>query len=334
MFYENLLAEAQEVTQLGTKGERKKTTDRIDADKSEANQSVPYTRKCKKRSRSSQSNHDQEVPAGETETSSNNSCRDKVRSSKEDSNLLFYSQTGDIEMIKKLLKACPSINIDVQDRFGWTPLMCATVSGQLDVVNYLLGKGAGRYLCNFQNQNACDLAKACGFRSIKETIEQFQIRSLSTKEQDKCTPFFCDKCNATFKETSLKDHQSSTLHLFNMNLKPKIDTFMIPKSNIGYKLMQKSGWDCEKGLGPEGKGQRLPIKTVLKRDRHCLGSKVVNKKKITHFGPYDSKATLSSPGSSKSRIMSAAAASRKERRKRERRDKEWERNLRQSMDFN
>jgi hypothetical protein len=36
-------------------------------------------------------------------------------------------------------------------------------------------------------------------------------------------------------------------------------------------MMLRSGWDGRKGLGPEGQGQRYPVKTILKKDRKCLG---------------------------------------------------------------
>jgi hypothetical protein len=47
-------------------------------------------------------------------------------------------------------------------------------------------------------------------------------------------------------------------------------------------MMLRSGWDGRKGLGPEGHGQRYPVKTILKKDRKCLGSLKEEKPKIMY----------------------------------------------------
>jgi hypothetical protein len=59
--------------------------------------------------------------------------------------------------------------------------------------------------------------------------------------------------------------------------------------------MLRSGWDGRKGLGPEGQGQRYPVKTILKKDRKCLGSLKEEKPKITHFNANEKKAIQRNP---------------------------------------
>ena len=53
-------------------------------------------------------------------------------------------------------------------------------------------------------------------------------------------------------------------------------------------MMLNSGWQSNKGLGPQGKesGKLYPVRTELKRDRHGLDFKK-NDKKVTHFQAFD-----------------------------------------------
>ena len=53
-------------------------------------------------------------------------------------------------------------------------------------------------------------------------------------------------------------------------------------------MMLHSGWQSNKGLGPQGKesGKLYPVRTELKRDRHGLDFKK-NDKKVTHFQAFD-----------------------------------------------
>lgn len=88
---------------------------------------------------------------------------------------------------------------------------------------------------------------------------------------------------------------------------PKLSPLFIPPSNPGYKILSRLGWvdpaeigssaisadgitTCTGGLGREGQGPRLPISTVLKRDRSGIGADRRNRPKITHFAPRDVRA--------------------------------------------
>ena len=42
-----------------------------------------------------------------------------------------------------------------------------------------------------------------------------------------------------------------------------------------------------KGLGPEGTGRKYPVKTILKQDRRCLGSKSKEKASDLHIFQLD-----------------------------------------------
>ncbi|KAF7255898.1 hypothetical protein EG68_06938 [Paragonimus skrjabini miyazakii] len=101
---------------------------------------------------------------------------------------------------------------------------------------------------------------------------------------------------------------------------------MIPRSNVGYQLLERIGWsDCVShsdmgndeldslvlsstavdtshaihsviqtggGLGPHGQGRRHPVSTILKRDRFGLGWTDTTKQtaRVTHFAPHDVRA--------------------------------------------
>lgn len=74
-----------------------------------------------------------------------------------------------------------------------------------------------------------------------------------------------------------------------LNLKPKLPgtVYGIPRSNKGFQLLVNQGWDTEKGLGNDGKGQKFPVKTILKTDRKGFGDKNKSAARVTHFGPGD-----------------------------------------------
>lgn len=244
--------------------------------------------------------------------------------------LLHFAQNGDLYELKRLLRNEKNVNIDFQDRYGWTALMCAAVSRHTDVLKFLLLKGANKYIVNHKNQNVLELCEYVGAVDATITINTFNKASLLKHEQKINEKFFCDVCKSEFQECTPEEHSSSTVHLFNLRLKPRTDQYLIPENNRGFQMMKKSGWDGEKGLGPDGLGHKYPVKTTLKRDRLCLGSDDKKKAKVTHFGPKDCDAVKSVHKRSE-RILSAKTASKRQRTIREQRDKQWERNLRTYM---
>lgn len=248
--------------------------------------------------------------------------------------LLKCAEQGDLNEIKKLTKR--GVEINHTDTYGWTALMCVCIPGHTDVVEFLLTHGADKTILNNQRKSALALAKGAGKIQAADLIENFDSRlKKKTKDKSKTEKLYCETCQSEYSRSSDQDrsHFSSTVHLFNLKLKPKPDPFMISESNVGYRLMRQSGWDGEKGLGPEGQGHRYPIRTTLKRDRSCLGSSDSKvKAKVTHYGPNDPDAVIAYQKNPQ-RIMSARAVSRRERLRREKKAKEWERNLRCEMNM-
>lgn len=77
-------------------------------------------------------------------------------------------------------------------------------------------------------------------------------------------------------------------------------------------------------------GRKYPVKTVLKRDRLGLGSKGSQQARVTHFGPNDHSAVkrkkdLTKQGEKKE---VRKKISRWERLAKEKKEKNWERNMR------
>ncbi|XP_060565716.1 G patch domain and ankyrin repeat-containing protein 1 homolog [Ruditapes philippinarum] len=246
--------------------------------------------------------------------------------------MLKCAQNGDLPGLKKLFKNEKDLDVDFQDGYGWTALMCAAVSRHIEVIKFLISVGANKYILNNEEKTVLEICEEVGAIDAKIVINTFTGRSDEKPAVNKNVTFFCDVCKSEFRECTKIKHETSTVHLFSLRLKPKPDQFSIPESNRGFQLMRKSGWDGCKGLGPEGQGTKYPVKTTLKRDRLCLGSEVKEKAKVTHFGPKDLEAVKTVHKHSQ-RVMSARTVAKRERIRREKRDKQWERNLRTYMNI-
>ena len=251
---------------------------------------------------------------------------------------LRSAQEGDVKTIDLLLEE-GSIDINAVDDYAWTALMCASYSGQPDVVALLLRKGA-LWEC-FQDksgQTALDLSRRAGHLDIVAILEGHQCSTTNArrrmKKRCKNKKFWCDICDLEFRESSQEEHQSSTVHLFNCQHKPQSTMYYIPESNVGFQLMMKDGWDKEKGLGPDGSGFKFPVKTVLKRDRKGLGAEDRDDKaaraRITHFKPFDVDA-VKRPCQPEERKLRTTTLNKRARKQSEMRERKWERDFRQSF---
>ncbi|XP_069124649.1 G patch domain and ankyrin repeat-containing protein 1 homolog [Argopecten irradians] len=255
---------------------------------------------------------------------------------------LTSSENGDLTTVQKCLSN--GVNVDSQDQFGWTALMCAACSGQSEVVQHLLVTGANVNLTASGGKTALSIASDAGHFDIVKLISEFdpasaiEIRtgraktSSSDSTVKEVEQFYCDICKIDVKETSQIQHQTSTVHLFNSKVKAKPHNFLEHTQNKGYQIMRRTGWDGEKGLGSEGQGQKFPIKTILRKDRACLGSDISKEKaKVTHFGPRDISAVNRNRNITE-RKMSVRTLSKRAHKAKERKQKQWEKNLR--LQFN
>ncbi|MEE6517625.1 hypothetical protein FKM82_027957 [Ascaphus truei] len=142
----------------------------------------------------------------------------------------------------------------------------------------------------------------------------------------------CEVCRTHYKEDSVETHERSTIHLFNKRKKLPPTYYTIPEHNVGFRMMLKEGWDRETGLGPDGAGRKFPVQTVLKRDQKGFGFQKDQKPKVTHFAANDAEA-VARPETRPKRTERVATVSRKEERRKEVRERTWERNLRTYMTY-
>ncbi|KAK2817288.1 hypothetical protein Q5P01_025479 [Channa striata] len=161
--------------------------------------------------------------------------------------LLRCAHEGDTSGLKELLSKGADINF--QDTFFWTALMCASWSGQKAVVRLLLQQGAAWVgVVDTQGRDAKDLALEAGHIDVLEELENYG--------------------RSPQKDTKTNSSASQ------------------PKCN-SYKMMVRCGWKPGTGLGPVGEGPNQPVRTVLKRDQKGLGYGQIKRAKVTHFQARD-----------------------------------------------
>lgn len=221
-------------------------------------------------------------------------------------NVLFKAiELGDTDFVYENFNAD---NVNITDQFGWTPLMTAACSGHAEIVAFLLHKGANTNIRDKSGLSAVNIALK---RNHLEIIDLLKIHLQAnkknnsnsdeddkkqnyrqTKESVDLKGFFCEICASSF-ECTKKQHESSTAHIF--NCKPKIPNIFygISKQNKGYQMLLKKGWNEESGLGLNGKGQKYPVKTVLKRDRKGFSDSHQKFARVTHVDPNNTKTVRS-----------------------------------------
>nr|XP_057944353.1 G patch domain and ankyrin repeat-containing protein 1 [Doryrhamphus excisus] len=243
--------------------------------------------------------------------------------------LLRCAQEGNLPGVKDLLSNGADINF--QDTFFWTGLMCASWSGQRAAVRLLLEQGAAWVgVVDTQGRDARDLALEAGHSGVLEELENYG-RSQSPPRQTNNSalhPQWCDVCHSNYT-SSLSSHLSSTLHQFSQHRPPPAPYYCLPPSSNSYKMMLNCGWRPGKGLGPNGEGSKLPVATILKRDQKGLGYGKMKKAKVTHFKARDQDAVK---GHHTEREETERKGKTKEESQRSKqKDKNWERDFRTSF---
>ncbi|XP_074539681.1 G patch domain and ankyrin repeat-containing protein 1 [Halichoeres trimaculatus] len=243
--------------------------------------------------------------------------------------LLRCAHEGDISSLKDLLSKGADINF--QDTFFWTAMMCASWSGQRAVVRLLLQCGAAWVgVVDTQGRDAKDLALEAGHSDVLEELENYGRRMQRETQPDSSTPQpqWCAVCCSEYSST-LSSHLSSTLHQFSLRRPSPTPYYCLPPSSNSYKMMVRSGWKPGTGLGPEGEGTKQPVPTVLKRDQKGLGYGETKRAKVTHFQAKDHDA-VKAPFQ-KRKGGEGKGQRKEERRKKEQKDKNWERDFRASF---
>lgn len=145
---------------------------------------------------------------------------------------------------------------------------------------------------------------------------------------------WCNVCAVHYTD-STETHNRSTLHQFSELHPPATPQYCLPSSSTSYKMMLRLGWDPSSGLGPGHSGRKNPVSTVLKRDQVGLGYGVRPQPKVTHFQAKDPQAVLHIRKEKRleKRQEKGTMLSAKELKRKEERDKKWERDYRASFNF-
>nr|XP_033772851.1 G patch domain and ankyrin repeat-containing protein 1 isoform X2 [Geotrypetes seraphini] len=247
--------------------------------------------------------------------------------------LLMCAQDGNLKALREVLEKGAS-DVNFRDGYYWTALMCAAYAGHAHVVKFLLESGAAWVgVCEAQGRDALDLAEEAGHEEVIHLLQEYGTALQEEAALGRGTPEmkYCAVCKMHFQEDSVAQHERSTVHLFSQRHAPVPTHYHIPEHNVGFQLLLKDGWDPEAGLGPIGTGRKFPIRTVLKRDQAGLGFQPGPKPKVTHFGPNDEKAVAQQPKMQPARTERLATVSRREEKRREKKARVWERDLRTYM---
>ncbi|XP_076003835.1 G patch domain and ankyrin repeat-containing protein 1 [Genypterus blacodes] len=247
--------------------------------------------------------------------------------------LLRCAHEGDISGLKEQLSR--GVNVNFQDSFFWTAVMCASCSGQQAAVRLLLQRGAAWVgVVDTQGRDAKDLALAGGHHGVLEELESNGTRAqrdhtLSVQSHSSASDLQrCEVCDCQYSG-GLSSHLSSTLHQFSLRRPQPTPYYCLPPSSASYKMMVRCGWKPGGGLGPEGAGPQQPVATVLKRDHGGLGYGATKRAKVTHFPAKDRNA-VKLPAKEKQFRLGRGERKEESRRKKEM-DTNWERDFRASF---
>ncbi len=213
--------------------------------------------------------------------------------------------------------------------------MSATAAGRIDIVKYLLNNGASVYSpVDGAGMSAWDIAVKFDNTVIIDLFFQLRVKKekISPKElrEEENNTELCSVCDEEYSVDERDKHISSTSHLFQEYKDKSLPSYYhLSTDNIGYRILKDTGWTEEKGLGPEGKGAKNPVSTVLKRDRAGFGAKTDNRKRVTHFRANDSSAVKQPVVQKVERLQKKF--NKKENEAQRKKSQRWEMHLREYM---
>jgi len=253
-------------------------------------------------------------------------------------NFFRFLGNGNINGVREIL-SLENDWINTTDDYGWTPMMCAVASGNTCMVELLLDMKADVYeLKDHGGQNAWDIAikldkpdiiELLFDRRVKKEPQYDEGEDIATEEHCMtCNATFCEDCQMNISSSEMKNHFSSTAHLFNVFKKNEGPSqYYLATNNIGYRMLKDAGWSEEIGLGRDGRGSRQPVSTILKSDRSGIGLDKKGRKRVTHFKANDVTAIRAK----KRDKDDSKFFLKKKRFSRQIKSKQWEINLRSYM---
>lgn len=220
--------------------------------------------------------------------------RVKIEKTPFDKQALFkLSLADDYDGIQHLVNTSIRPDVNATDAFGWTALMMAACEGASNSFQKLLELGADLNAADRKGSTATSLAEKNGFREILEVVEEYkkQTGAIEISDDDDDQPEgtqFCTDCGIEISRASSTSHKTSTVHLFSCKFKGNMNhkTFGIARTNLGFQMMRRVGWDGNSALGARQNGKLYPIKTVMRKTRTGLGIEQ-DPARITHFKPND-----------------------------------------------
>ncbi|MEQ2226728.1 hypothetical protein ILYODFUR_030307 [Ilyodon furcidens] len=243
--------------------------------------------------------------------------------------LLRCAHEGDIPGLKELISK--GVDINFQDLYLWTAVMCASWSGQKAAVRLLLSQGAAWVgVVDTRGRDAQDLALEAGHYEVLEELLNYG-RSPKRETPSDCSLLqsqWCDACRCEYR-SSRSSHLSSTLHQFSVRHPQPMPYYCLPPSSNSYKMMVRCGWKPGTGLGPEADGPKQPVSTVLKRDHTGLGFAPMKRAKVTHFQAGDRDAVKHQWQDKEEKGQKGQKKD--EIKRKEQKDKNWERDFRASF---
>ncbi|XP_008403256.1 G patch domain and ankyrin repeat-containing protein 1 [Poecilia reticulata] len=243
--------------------------------------------------------------------------------------LLRCAHQGDIPGLKELISK--GVDINFQDSYLWTAVMCASWSGQKAAVRLLLMHGAAWVgVVDTRGKDAQDLASEAGHDDVLEELLSFG-KSPKRETPSHCSllqPQWCDVCRCEYG-SSHSSHLSSTLHQFSLHRPQPTPYYCLPPSSNSYRMMVCCGWKPGTGLGPEANGAKQPVSTVLKRDQKGLGFGPIKRPKVTHFKAGDADAVKHQQQEKEEK--GRRLQKKDEIKRKEQNDKNWERDFRASF---
>jgi len=219
----------------------------------------------------------------------------------------------------------------LSDHHGCSLVMMAVGSKSHDTLEYLLDIIPDTVAITDNRSNSLsDVANRQYDKQINHILESFQTKRDTALQQAQepiieIKPMFCSVCNMSHTDSN---HDASVVHVFNEN-KPllEINEHLQP-DNVGYKIMSKTGWTEDQGLGPSGEGKKFLMKTIFKTDRTGIGGKQKAVPKVTHFEPKDASSIDTKRVRKKVWVQKDG---KKQRKIDDAKKRKWETDLRMSM---